>query len=266
MTFRRARTILGFAVVAIIALAGAQGTGLGTFCNMRISTLQFACPIGFLELCVSQQKFLWSLLLPALLGIGLAVIVGRSFCSWICPVAFLTDRVEGLLGRLLPKKINLRRLRLHALYRDKLPRLGYGDGIALLAGGMIGMAVFQYPFFSTFCPIGVVTRNILNVVIHFQVKADLLLLLIPLLAGYVVLGGWNACCAAGVLQSLAGRVSPVPCPTVNLRKCRNCGTCSAVCPAHFCLSAGNYDSSLCTKCYACVDACPHEALSAHIVR
>ncbi len=233
----------------------------GSLCYFHIGMSWLVCPIGFLEICVNRRTIYWSLLPFALVGIVLAAILGRAFCSWVCPVVLMGDWAEQLAGALLPERLNLSRLRLASFLSAKLPKLTYKDGFALLFGAFAGTVLFKYPFISIFCPIGVITRNIINILTHLQVYADLIFLLIPLVTGYFFVGGWRACCPAGLVNGLGARANSSFIPRVDWEKCDHCGLCKQICPSELQLGDGYYDKQLCVKCFKCVDKCPNKAVS-----
>lgn len=233
----------------------------GSICYFHMGMTWLVCPIGFLEVCVNNQTIYWDLLPFSLVAIVAAVILGRTFCSWICPAAFVADWSDRFVSSLVPTWVNSWRVRVESMVTDRVPKLTYKDGLALLFGAFAGIVIFKYPFISIFCPIGVITRNIIDLFSHLRVSGDLIFLLIPLLAGYFFLGGWRACCPAGLVQSLGARVNTLVIPTVDKEKCARCGLCKQICPIGFQLGAGYYDKRLCVKCFNCVDACPNKAVS-----
>lgn len=233
----------------------------GSLCYFHIGMAWLVCPIGFLEICVNGRTVYWDLLPFALVGIVLAAILGRAFCSWVCPVVFVGDWAERLASSLLPARVNRWRFRLTSFLSAKLPKLTYKDGLALLSGAFAGIVIFKYPFISIFCPIGVITRNIIDLFSHLQVSSDLILLLIPLIAGYFFVGGWKACCPAGLVHSLGARANFLLIPRADQAKCAHCGLCKQICPAGLQLGGECYDKQLCIKCFKCVDQCPNKAVS-----
>ncbi len=261
MTFERARKWSGIAILVLIIGAAIWGFGLGSFCYFHLGIIRLMCPVGFVELCLSNRTIYWNLVPPFLLVIGLIILLGRMFCSWICPVGFLIEWSDQLLSKILPTKVYRWRKKCRIILLNKLPKLGYKDSIAILAGAFAGIAIFRFPFISTFCPIGVVIRNTINLFTHFQVKSDLLLLLIVVFAGYLFLDGWRSCCPVGALRSIGATANRFLIPTVDLDKCNHCGVCERVCPVHFSLPDGKYDARICAKCFSCIDRCPQKAIS-----
>ncbi|HTY24024.1 MAG TPA: 4Fe-4S binding protein [Desulfomonilaceae bacterium] len=261
MTFKKIRTGFGVAIILALATGAVLRFETGSLCYFHIGMSWLVCPIGFLEICVNSRTIHWDLFPFALVGIVLAAVLGRAFCSWVCPVMFVSDWADQVLSSLMPERVNLWRASLSSFVSARLPKLTYKDGLALLLGAFAGIVIFKYPFISIFCPIGVVTRNIIDLFTHLRVSADLIFLLIPLIAGYFFVGGWRACCPAGLIHSMGARANALLIPSVDHEKCAHCGLCRQKCLAGLPLGDGYYDKQLCIKCFKCVDNCPNRAVS-----
>lgn len=68
----------------------------GWYQSLSIGNLWFVSPLEGLESILVTK----SLYLPSLIGmlipVGIALVLGRVFCSWVCPVSFLLELVDGL--------------------------------------------------------------------------------------------------------------------------------------------------------------------------
>lgn len=64
----------------------------------------------------------------------------------------------------------------------------------------MGIALFGYPFISAVCPIGVITRIFIELMTHFRLRYDLILLIVPFLVGLLFRHGWKMCCPVGLLR------------------------------------------------------------------
>jgi len=261
MTFSRVRALFGAGVLLLIIIGALWGIGFGSFCYLHIGIIRLICPVGFFELCLSNRTIYWELLLPFLIVIGLIFVLGRTFCSWACPVGLVFDWFDKVLTRLLPAKVNGCRITFTKKVLQRIPQLGYKDGIALMIGAFAGIALFKYPFVSTFCPIGVITRNVVSLFSHFQLHGDLIFLLLAVPAGYLFVNGFRDCCPVGMLQGVVAKSNRFFVPRLNQENCKHCGMCEKVCPIDLCLSRDHYDTSICCKCFMCVDNCPSRALS-----
>jgi ferredoxin-type protein NapH len=259
MKLRRARTLFALAGLALIAAGTMAVLSVGNLCCWRLGWVRFMCPIGFLEACLAARTIYRHLVGPFLVVLGLVVLFGRAFCSWLCPSNLVVSRLIGLSGRLSSLRAFKWTVALHDLLARRLPIFDYRDGLAILAGSFVGIALFGYPFLTTFCPIGVITRNVISLFAHFRVGTDLFLLLLPLGAVYLFSFGCISGCPLGSFQrllsgrSLLGRAREA-------QKCSDCKACSKVCPAQ--LDPGTrYDTAACIKCFLCKETCPEKAIT-----
>lgn len=75
-----------------------------TFAHIPIGTLCALCPVGFAEIGFASGSFPWELLPGVLILLGVVFLLGRVFCSWICPTSFIRNvfggrKPRGLTGR-----------------------------------------------------------------------------------------------------------------------------------------------------------------------
>ncbi len=222
----------------------------GGFWSITLFGMTFSDPLALAGHLAARGQIHWPLAAGVLLGVGLAVLAGRFFCGWLCPVNTLLELngalrawIEGqLLGRRLPRlvapdwaraAILLGTLLFSAaagfnLFVFVLPYAGLArDGFFLIYGGAFGfgilflvvLAVIEL-FFAPrlwcrgLCPTGLVLE-------FFGRRRTLGIRRTP---GADCVAGCGACIAA--------------CPVgVNARdqkateRCLLCNDCVAVCPA-----------------------------------
>jgi ferredoxin-type protein NapH len=190
-------------------------------------------------------------LATALLGAAIvaavyAVIGGRVYCSWVCPVNVVTDTAAWLRTR----------LRLPAV-RAPAPTLRYW----LLAGTLVGSALTGTVLWEWVNPVSMLHRGL---VFGFG------------LAWAVVLGvfvfdlavarrGWcGHVCPMGAFYSALGRFSVLRVSAPGRARCDDCMDCYALCPEPRVIppalkSAAPASpvvlSPACTNCGRCIDAC-----------
>ena len=247
--------------------------------RIGISTLMFlAVAAAFSGVCGAAAEVAGVEFLPAfaagsviaLLWIGAALIRGRVFCSFCCPLGFIQD-VAGFLGRLIRRKKS----------SPQPPRrfLRYSAGIfllVLLAFGFSSLAGFFEPFS--------VTGRFFNAVLRpaFQwignksglwdysaitsVKGGILIAGAVIMS-LTVLGAFfkerlfcNTLCPAGFFLGLFSRLS-----RFRLRfseKCTRCKACEKVCKAG-CIDVekGIIDNERCVVCGNCEAVCKFSGLS-----
>ena len=87
---------LGVLALAVVSAHLGGGAVVGTLC--------VACPVGFAQVAAASQSIPWHLL-PGVLAVLLIVfLLGRVFCSWVCPSQLLKNvfgghTPRGILGR-----------------------------------------------------------------------------------------------------------------------------------------------------------------------
>lgn len=230
-------------------------------------------------------------LLPALLAVNAAVVVGllvmtlligRVYCSVICPLGVMQDVVSYISGRRKKKKYRFS-------YSPEVKWLRYGVFllfvIALIAG--IGSFVALLAPYSSygrivsnlFEPVYRVGNNALAyfaerfdsyAFYHVDVWIKSIATFIVAAVTFLVLAylSWrngrtycNTVCPVGTLLGFFSRFSLFRI-TIDEKKCVECGLCSRRCKAA-CINgkAHTVDYSRCVACMDCIDTCTHGAIS-----
>lgn len=143
----------------------------------------------------------------------------------------------------------------------------------ILGGSLLSAAVFGFPVFCLICPIGLTFATIVLVMRLFafgDVAWGVILVPALLLAEVVFFRKWcSKFCPISALMSLVGKANRTFVPTVDDAKCResaqgaSCEVCAAVCPQGINVRhpEAGMSFSECTKCRACVEACPTRAIT-----
>lgn len=152
-------------------------------------------------------------------------------------------------------------------------RHGKVDGRHMVLGAsLLSAAIFGFPVFCLVCPVGLSFATVFLLMRAFgfgDVSWALIIAPVLLILEVTVFRKWcHAFCPISAFMSLVGLGNKTFLPSIDDGKCletsrgRSCGRCSAVCemgidPRH--PSEGN-GMNECTRCLACVDACPTKAL------
>lgn len=226
--------------------------------------------------------------LPALLALNVGVIIGlvvltllmgRIYCSVICPLGIFQDIISWISGK--TKKNRFR-------YSKPLNWLRYGMlilfAVAFIAG--IGSLVALLAPYSAY---GRMVSNLLspiylwgnNLLAYFAEQADsytfystevwikggatLIVAIITLVILMVL--AWkngrtycNTICPVGTVLGFLSRFSILK-PVIDTDKCNGCGLCARNCKAS-CIDSKNHaiDYSRCVVCLDCIDKCKQGAI------
>lgn len=143
----------------------------------------------------------------------------------------------------------------------------------ILGGSLLSAAVFGFPVFCLICPIGLTFATIVLVMRLFafgDVAWGVILVPALLLAEVVFFRKWcSKFCPISALMSLVGKANRTFVPAIDNAKCREsaqgtpCEVCAAVCPQGINVRhpEAGMSFSECTKCRACVEACPTRAIT-----
>lgn len=189
----------------------------------------------FIWLMIKGSPVVWL----GIFGISLllALLFGRIYCGWICPMNTIMIPTEWL-----SKKLNL---------QSK-------DTPKWLKSGFIPLAMLI---------ILVLTMSLLQKLIGIQIPILLYVLLLSVVVTlrYKPEVFHNNICPFGPLQSLTGRFTRLT-EKVNYDKCIGCKLCETVCPSKAVIVSeqdkkAKINPSLCYQCFNCQLICPKDAIN-----
>lgn len=197
---------------------------------------------------------------PAGLFILIAIIlmsffVGKSFCSWFCPVGFLSELI-GDFGDRISLKIFKRRVKLpkfidFPLRSVKYLLLLFFVNVIFFSMNEMALKIFldgdynlmsdikMYYFFANISPFAITVISIL------------------FFLSIVFRNFWcRYLCPYGALLGIFGLLSPTKIKRNEL-SCIDCTKCAKVCPSFIKVDkVKTVISDECVSCFQCVDACP----------
>jgi len=200
----------------------------------------------FAGVVVGTDVLVGALIVLVLYGL----LVGRAFCSWVCPVNLITD-----FANWVRVKTGLHREE----YRIKLSRkVRYW----VLALGLILSPILAVPAFEFVSPVSITHRGL----IFGMGMGWVVILALFLFDLFVLKNGWcGHVCPLGAFYSIVSKPASLLRVGYDLNKCTECMKCKKVCPevqVLWMIGKENVPvlSGECTNCGRCIDVCPEHAL------
>ncbi len=223
-----------------------------------------------------------------------AILLGRTFCGWVCPFGLYLD----LMTR-LRKALRIKRRLLSDKFAQHFRQLGYITlalliilsivfATELLAGSEKGGFINTY-FAAPFCqvcpmkPLCLLAENSVGLmktdwlwqnttgqfyeIGFYLTSTNLIILAVVTAAAFFFRRSWCQICPLGALIALFNRFPPFKWISgVRLNKaeekCTKCGICKRVCPTQvtdvYEKKSGDVADSKCIYCLRCVEMCPNE--------
>src|SRR5690554_4505788 len=125
----------------------------GWYQSLSFGDLWFVSPLEGLERILITRSIYGPLLVGMLIPVVLALLCGRVFCGWICPIHYLSDLTERVTGAITRSK--------HTKDRWLLPRQILW--VALI-GELFLSLVVGAPIFVFMSPPGLVGRELMRLV------------------------------------------------------------------------------------------------------
>lgn len=209
----------------------------GTYISAELAGVDLTDPLTTLEIILASRT-LWTPLIISALPLTIAAILfGRIFCSYICPLNFFLELIPLKRKKILQTKL--------------LPAVA-------LAIVLVLSAILAVPVFNVASPVFALMR-----VLIFGVGVEIILFALVIGAAFI----WGqkiwcrTLCPLGAIYGLLG-IKRRLAVTVDKDKCINCGRCEKVCSMGTSPLKNSFeDACTCTNCGDCVDACPKKALS-----
>lgn len=221
----------------------------GWYQSVGIGDLWIVSPLEGLESILVSRSLFGPLVVAMLIPVAIAVLMGRVFCGWICPIHFFSRIIEEIYRKTATKK--------YVRERWAIPRpvlfisLSVELGVTCILGA---------PIFVMLSPPGLVGREIMMVVFFGRFALEgiivpLTLLLNGLSRNYFC----RYFCPLGALLALLGKKRILNVVTL-AGGCTSCGKCRKSCPFGLHAGEGEGESMYCCSCGSCIDSCPHGRL------
>ena len=221
--------------------------------SLTLGVLPLTDPYVLLQSVAAGHVPLAAAFIGAAIVLGFyALVGGRVYCAWVCPINPLTDLAAWLRRRLgLRGGIRLsRRMR-----------------VALLATTLIAAALSGSIAWELVNPVSALHRGLI-----FGIGASVALVLAVFLFDlFVAQRGWcGHLCPVGAFYGLVGRASVLRVVAERRSQCNDCGECFVVCPEPLVIkpalkapgaARAVITSAQCTNCARCIDICSHDVYS-----
>jgi ferredoxin len=234
--------------------------------HIPVSVLLRADPLAMTAV-IGSMRFGVSILLLGFLNLGIALLMGRVFCGWVCPLGATFDAYGWVLRKLRVrfegpspswyrlKFYLLTAIVLFALMGAVSPLMGFDPIVLITRTAAVVLTPFWRKRADVMWSIGGPMGN------HgYIIDAATVILFGLIMTGTTRLSRiWcRTTCPLGAYLALLGRHSTLRRETSG---CVHCNICSRHCPTgaiNF-ENAEIYNESECIKCFACSQECPVDA-------
>lgn len=258
--YRRTIQILSFLFLLVVPFLNLIGFHLfnGWYQSLGIGYWFIASPLESFESFLISRTFFLTLFVSFLTPFFLAFILGRVFCSWLCPFGLLSEWVSDFRQWAYRKWSNYRHPP-EGLF--SIPRwvVWIILSIEIIASMMVGTSLF-----SIYSPPGVIGREAMRLAFFHILGGEILFILIFLTFELFIVrrGFCRYVCPLGATLSLFGgkrllRVELEPAKCLDI--CKVCDN-HEICTWGLMPKLGEGSSIYCTNCGDCIDICPFNAL------
>ncbi len=221
----------------------------GNIWSMRFAGFDISDPLAGVELFVASKTFHLPMFLSILFPLFIALVLGRVFCSWICP-GYLLFEIGGKLRGLI---------RFAELPSPEV-RFSHWNKYIFLGVGLLIATVVSRPIFALIYPPAVISRLIHAWIFSTALTGTLLMVGAVLAFEVLVSPRWfcRSLCPGGALLGLVGAFRPLR-VKLDADKCTACGLCVPVCQEGLDPVVASTGIE-CDNCGECIRSCPEEAL------
>ena len=221
----------------------------GWYQSLGIGKLWFVSPLEGLESLLVTKSIYMPSIIGMLIPLFLALMLGRVFCSWICPITFLLEIVDRIRLRIAQKKY----------LRDRFVLAKQLLWYSLLAELLLSM-ILGAPIFVFMSPPGLIGREIMMWVFFAKFALEGVILFAVLALELVTRRCYcRYFCPLGALLAFIGVRRKLKVQRVT-ETCTGCRRCDLVCPMGISPSTGESESAYCWNCGSCVDHCRDASL------
>lgn len=216
-------------------------------------TIPLSDPFAVLQIYLASLSIDTAALVGALIIMLLyGLLLGRAFCSWVCPINMISD-----FSAFVRRKLHLKAEKSLLLSKN----LRYYVLFVCLALSFI----LSLPVFESFSYIGIIHRGIIFGSVSWIFVAFIIFCIDTFLSPRATCSHF---CPLGAFYALISRFAFLKIK-YRLNKCTKCYKCVQICPEKQVLSliaknSGLVKSGECIRCARCIEVCDDDALNFNI--
>jgi len=221
--------------------------------SLTLDVLSLTDPFVFIQSLLSGHTIETTAIMGALTVFGFyALVGGRVYCSWVCPINIVTDIADWFY-----RKLNI-----------KSPvHFSKNNRYALLAAILVVTIISGIMVWELVNPVTMLQREL----VFTMGFSWVIILAIFIIDAFISRRAWcGRFCPMGAFYSLLGKFSFIRLNALNRKACNDCMDCYVVCPEPQVIKpvlkksdnlnpvilAGN-----CTNCGRCIDVCSEDVFS-----
>lgn len=243
------RTVQFLSLVAMVAVPLLNSRAInavsGSFYSVEIGRFLLTDPLIAIQPLLATMTIDAALLASALIPLGLALVFGRVFCSWVCPQNTLSELFDAVGARL-------------GCRRFFAPTTGPLVRYAVLAEILAITLLYGFPLASLLSAPGIISVQTARLIYEGIVGLELALIGGIILAElFLVRRVWcNHLCPVGSMLSLFRfkKTMRVVMVEEGEHACLHCRECAKACQLGLSPMGGDIIPQ-CHNCGACIDAC-----------
>ncbi len=163
-------SLLFFMAIPLLCKSGIH-LFLGTLYSLTIGKLSIADPLMVLQTLLLRREIYLPLLLAAVLPLVVALLLGRVFCSWVCPQNTLSEWIDGLEKRFFRKRW---RQKHHYTLGKNPPAYHYWLIFSFL---LLSMAILGFPLLAYLSAPGLITSFFSQAILGQGIGLEIFLVL-----------------------------------------------------------------------------------------
>ncbi|MDY0202399.1 MAG: quinol dehydrogenase ferredoxin subunit NapH [Tenuifilaceae bacterium] len=252
--FLIARRVSQVLILALYIAANAYGIKIlegNLSSSLFLSTIPLSDPFALLQILATGAIVSIDVIIGAvLIALFYGGLVGRAFCSWVCPINIVTDLANWLRRKLALDKTERK------VWLSRNVRF-WVMGLTLVVSAIAGIAAFE-----VVSPIGILQRGI----VFGMGMGGAAVLAIFLFDLFAVKNGWcGHVCPLGGFYSTISKWSLIRVHH-DQPSCTLCMRCKDICPEKHVLEiigkrSGDIIMGECINCGRCIEVCEDNALS-----